>query len=593
MRLALLREIPEDRELRRQWNQLVERMEQPQIFFTYEWALAVQRAYLETLRPLIFLGYDDGDSLCGVAALAFPSSGDELSFLCATTGDYCDFVSLPEHRITFVDAVFSELKRLQHIRKITLTNLPADSSTVPAIRQSAKQKHQRSFARTAYQCAQISLEPLRRKNGEEPTLPRKKMLRRFLNAIAREGPVRLDHGRSWADVEPLLDQFILAHVARFLVAQRISNLARPERRKFLVELAKILSESGWIAVTRMMSREKAIAWNYGFQFHGTWFWYQPTFDNDLEKYSPGYCLLAKMIEEAAEDPSLSIIDLGLGAEEYKERFANQTRETLHFTLQESALGHVREMLRYYFATFIKASPRAEAAIRGLRTQLRRFRDRFRRQGAVQMLVWLAKRLGKQLWGRTEVFFYESSGSGLPEAGDLMLRSLDITQLASALIEHVEDDATLAYLLRSAQRLSSKQEFAKRCEGFALVDGAGRFLHFAWITDFDGFFLSELSAKVESPVSDSLLLFDCWTPAAVRGHGYYGHAIELIAKRQSSLGKRTWIFSAASNTSSVRGIEKAGFRRRYSLIRQRILWREKVRSNLQVSTSQVTEVSVRV
>ncbi len=586
MRLVLLREIPEDEDLRRKWNALVERVEQPQIFFTYEWALAVQRAYRETLRPLLFLAYDETNSLCGVAALATNSSGDQLSFLGATTGDYCDFVSLPEQRGAFVDAIFAELRKLG-IDRMVLTNLPSDSSTVRAIRQAGGRRRYWCFARTAYACAQISLGSLQRTSGEKPTLPRKKMLRRILNRMEREGPVRLDHGRSWQAVGPVLDQFMLAHVARFLVTQRISNLARPERRLFLSELAKLLSAPGWIVLTRMMSREKAIAWNYGFQFHGTWFWYQPTFDTDLEKYSPGFCLLAKIVEEAAENPALTVVDLGLGAEEYKERFANQTRETLHLTLQTTARGHFREMLRYRAATLVKASPRVEAGARWLRARMRVLTDHLRHQGAAETLAWLAKRLGERSWGQTEVFFYESCGSVLHDAGELKLRSLDLNQLAAAAIEHVDDDATLAYLLRSAQRLSSNDS-----EGFALVDGAGRFLHFAWTTAFEGFFLSELNTRVKSPSPDSLMLFDCWTPQAARGRGYYGHTIELIAEQQKALGKRPWIFSAASNTASIRGIEKAGFRRRYSLIRQKALWWQRVRGDSSVSGTPAAEVSAR-
>lgn len=586
MRLVLLREIPEDEDLRRKWNAVVERVEQPQIFLTYEWALAVQRAYRETLRPLLFLAYDETNSLCGVAALATNSSGDQLSFLGATTGDYCDFLSVPEQRGAFVDAVFAELRKLG-IDRMVLTNLPSDSSTVRAIRQAAGRRRYWCFARTAYVCAQISLGALPRRSGEKPALPRKKMLRRFLNAMGREGPVRLDHGRSWEGVGPVLDQFMLSHVARFLVTQHISNLARPERRLFLSELAKLLSAPGWIVLTRMMSREKAVAWNYGFQFHGTWFWYQPTFDTDLEKYSPGFCLLAKIVEEAAENPALTVIDLGLGAEEYKERFANQTRETLHLTLQTTARGHFREMLRYRAATLVKASPRVEAGARWLRARLRVLTDHLRQQGAAETLAWLAKLLGERSWGQTEVFFYESCGSVLHDSGELKLRSLDLNQLAAAAIEHVDDDATLAYLLRSAQRLSSNDS-----EGVALVDGAGRFLHFAWTTAFEGFLLSELNTRVKSPSPDSLMLFDCWTPKAARGRGYYGHTIELIAEQQKALGKRPWIFSTASNTASVRGIEKAGFRRRYSLIRQKALWWQRVRGDSSVSDTPAAEVSAR-
>src|ERR1700730_9783215 len=107
LRITLLREIPEDVRLRQQWNALVERVNQPQVFYTYEWSRAVQRAYRATLQPLLFLSYDEEESLCGVAALAIDVTGRSASFLCATTGDYCDFLSVPEEKKPFVARVFA------------------------------------------------------------------------------------------------------------------------------------------------------------------------------------------------------------------------------------------------------------------------------------------------------------------------------------------------------------------------------------------------------------------------------------------------------------------------------------------------------
>lgn len=365
LRLVLLKEIPEDENLRQQWNTLVERVERPQVFYTYEWSLAVQRAYHASLKPLLFLAYDDRKSLCGVAALAESVAGRKVSFLCATTGDYCDFLSLREHKAAFVAEVLSELRK-QGICDLTLTNLPADSGTAAMLQQLSEQNGYRCFTRTAYVCVQVSLSKLERRPGDNTlVLPGKKMVRRSLAAMGREQPVRLEHARSWDKVEPLLTQFMDAHVARFLATGRISNLASPERRRFLEELARLLGEHGWLALTRMMSGENVIAWNYGFQFQGSWFWYQPTFDCNLEKYSPGFCLLSKLIEEAANDPAMQTVDLGLGAEEYKERFANESRETLYVTLRTSAVQHALEILRYRLAETIKRSPRLEAIIRGI------------------------------------------------------------------------------------------------------------------------------------------------------------------------------------------------------------------------------------
>ena len=374
LRLVLLREIPEDAELRQQWNALVQRVNQSQVFYTYEWSLAVQRAYGATLLPLILLGYDERDCLCGVAALAGDPERKGVSFLCATTGDYCDFVGLPENKGTFVAGVLAELKKME-IGSITLTNLPADSDSIAVMQLAASENGYRCFARTAYVCAQVKLSGLERRPGEnKPVLPGKKMVRRSLNAMGREAPVRLDHARSEQEILSILPQFMQAHVARFQATGRVSNMERPERRLFLEELTKLLSQSGWVVLTRMMSGPRTLAWNYGFQFHGTWFWYQPTFDSDLEKYSPGFCLLAKLIEEAAENADFSTVDLGLGAEEYKERFANQTRETLYVTLRASRAQHVREILRYRAAEMIKAFPTLEAGVRTVFNRLRKLKS---------------------------------------------------------------------------------------------------------------------------------------------------------------------------------------------------------------------------
>jgi len=544
-------------------------VDQPQAFYTYEWSLAVQRAYHETLAALLFLGYE-GESLCGVAALATDSQGSQVSFLCATTGDYCDFVSAPESKAAFVSAVLTEL-RTQGFVRFTLTNLPADSTTLEVLEKSSKQHGYHFFARTAYECAQVCLSRLERQPaGKKLILPRARKLRRSLNAMEREAPVRFEHVRSWNAAESVIPKFAQAHVARFLATGRISNLARRDRRFFLQELAKLLSESGWLTITQLQSESNVYAWNYGFQFAGNWFWYQPTFDSSREKLSPGLCLLAKIVEEAAQDPAMKIVDLGLGAEEYKDIFANQTRKTLYVTLHASLTQHAREITRYYAASVVKASPQVERVIRAAQTKGENVIGRASGDGMWPALGWLTRRFRDFLWSSTEVFFFES-GTALPQANGTKLERLDLNRLATAVQQYVGDTSTCAYLIRSASRLKDDA-----VQGFGLIDGEGNWLHFAWVTGFDGFFLSELKEKVEAPSGDCVMLFDCWTPVAVRGRGYYGQTVGLIAKLMMDQGKRPWIFSADTNNASVRGLERAGFQRRYSLVRQHLLWWQRIK-----------------
>ena len=574
LRLVLLREIPEDENLRQQWNTLVERVDQPQVFYTYEWSLAVQRAYHASLRTLLFLAYDEGDALCGVTALAADVGGSRVSFLCATTGDYCDFLSLPEHKPAFVESVLTELRK-QGFDDLTLTNLPADSSTVAALRSASNQTGFRCFARTAYVCAQVSLGKLERRPGEKkPVLPGKKILRRSLNAMGREAPVRLDHARSWEQVRPILAEFMQAHVARFLATGRISNMVQCERRQFLEELAKLLSESGWLVLTRMMSGEKSLAWNYGFLFDGVWFWYQPTFDSDLEKYSPGFCLLAKLIEESASDPALTTVDLGLGAEEYKERFANQTRETLYVTLRSSLARHAREMLRYRAGEIIKSSPRLEEATRAAVMWVRGLRENVGRDGLAATFRQQVKHAVAFLWSEEEIVCFEWVGGVLTASSIAKLEPLALNQLASAASQFANDKATLAYLLRSASR--SRERSA---EGYGFVDAGGSFVGFGWVTAFDGFFLPESKAKADAASADCVMIFECVSLVSANSANNERcdpETISGIAGRMREQGKKPWTYGAASNVRLVQDLQKAGFQARYSLLRRRILGRQTIK-----------------
>lgn len=583
MHLVLLNEIPEDANLRQEWNGLVSHVPQPQVFYTYEWALAVNRAYKKTLPALLFLGYE-GDRLCGIVALASRPLSREASFLCATTADYCDFIAPLEHSQEFISLVLAELKT-QGFTSITLANLPGDSNSAVEIRGAAKESGYHLFARTGYLCAQVALDRIEREQ-DKPVFGRARKIRRSLNSMSREAPLRLDHERSWDAIEPVLQEFVEAHVARFLATGRISNLARNERRAFLYELAKLLSQCGWLTLTRLLRGETAVAWNYGFQFEHTWFWYQPTFRTEMEKYSPGLCLLAKIVEEAAAAPAMTTVDLGLGAEEYKEVFANQSRRTLYITLRASPAQHAREIVRYSAARSVKAYPRIENWVRTALAAWQRAGDRAHRDGMISILRWLGRRVRDFFWSRTEVFFFSRGNVLRTKPSAARLLHLDLKVLAAAAAQYADDQSTCTYLLRTA-RLARQND----TDGFALIDGAGKFLHFAWIAPFDGFYLSELNHRVHAPSTDCIMLFDCWTPPAFRGNGHYGAAVALIADSLLERGKRPWIFSAATNTASVRGLEKAGFQRRYSLITQRLFgWQTTVRQELKVNETIDEEVS---
>jgi CelD/BcsL family acetyltransferase involved in cellulose biosynthesis len=372
LRIVQHREIPEDPELHRQWNEVALQTERPQVFYTWEWALAVQAAYAASLKPLLLLGYE-GNRLIGVASLATDADGENPSFLAGATADYCDFLSAPQRRAEFIDAVFAELRKIK-AGSMTLANLPADSQTAATLQDAAGKHGFHVFARPAYLCAQVELSTGERRQELKTALAGKKKLRRYLREMERAGPVTFVHLQSRGELQAALPGFADAHVARFFATGRVSSLATPERRFFLEELTRRFDGNGVVTLSLLKIQDRPVAWNYGFKFHGSWFWYQPTFDSQHEENSPGYCLLSRIVIDACDMETMDVVDLGLGAEGYKERFGNSTRQTLYVTVTRSPVRHLREIVRYRAASALKRSPKVESIVRRVLSPFTRIRQ---------------------------------------------------------------------------------------------------------------------------------------------------------------------------------------------------------------------------
>jgi CelD/BcsL family acetyltransferase involved in cellulose biosynthesis len=559
VRLSWIRELPEDGKLREQWDALVLESEQPEVFLTWEWAAAVAQAYGSTLQPWIATAYE-GEDLVGVAALA-RSSTKEAVFLAGTTADYCDFVSRPAIRQEFVDQVLYDVNQAG-IRSVVLANLPADSATVAALNSNRLYK---SFLRTGYACGQVRFASEQEREWVTQSLLKKKKFRRSLDALDRLGPVTLRHDFGDGLPGSGLDEFYERHVARFLATGRLSNLVMKERRKFLSELARLLGERGWFDLMNLWAGDRLVGSNYGFQFQGSWFWYCPTIVNEFEDLSPGICLLAKVVEDAVHNPEVHLVDLGLGTEGYKERFANAERTTLHATLNRSTLVLLRARGRYHAATAIMTRPRLESLMRRAQQRVRLGKQHVRENGWISMLACAGQRLRRSLVSTDEVRLFQwqnSSASPLPHS---RLVSLSWEILSAAAIRYSEDNETLDYLLRSAQRFRSPAH-----AGFALLGEDDIAQQFAWVAPYQGFAVPQLGeVLLHAPSSESVMIFDCWTPREIEGHGLFVRTIEQLAARLSAVGKDVWIFSAA-DPALLAAFESSGFRMQSFLVKRKVL-----------------------
>jgi CelD/BcsL family acetyltransferase involved in cellulose biosynthesis len=565
VKVTVLEKIPEDPEIILAWNDLVFRMERPEVFFTHQWALAASRAFLDSLCPLTLLVYESG-RLGGVAAMATNrESPDTASFLTASTADYCDIVSEPETRGAVLAAVLEEMNK-RSVRDLVLANVPSESHTLRAITAVASSHGFHLHERPAYDCGVISLGDKEQRHDVLQSVVRKEREKRGLKKLGQLGPIQIAHLSTEQELEIGMESIFTAQISRFLATNRLSPLIRPQRRLFLIELGRLLTPAGWLKVSQLEVNGRPVAWNYGFRFFDSWFWYLPTFQVQYEESSPGSCLLRLLTEEACADPSVKRLDLGLGDEAYKERFSNAVFSTRYVQLSKSLPRHLANVGRNWLAASSKRFPVMEKQLRGSREWLRGLQSRVGKAGVFATATYALTRAKRSVVSEDEVAFFEAPQMKMSENESVTLSPLGWEHIASAAMNNAEDEQTLEYLVRCAQRLRQG-----RATGYFLQGRGTQPSHFLWVDLYDGFHLSEINSRLESSDPSAAIIFDCWTPVAQRGQGNYATAIRLAAAYLQKQQRQVWIFSAARNESSVRGILKAGFVYRFSLARSRTLF----------------------
>lgn len=566
MKATILDAVPVTPEIIDAWNGLVFKMERPEVFFTHQWALAASRAFSDSLRTLTFLVYES-NRLEGVAAMAINRElPDTAFFLAATTADYCDIVSVPDDRSPVLAAVLEEMNKAG-VQNLILANIPSESRTLQAIAGIARSHGFHIHERPAYDCRVISFGDEAQRRTILQSVMRKGHEKRGLKKLGELGPIQLTH-LSAEQLQMGLRSIFRAQISRFLATNRLSPLIRPDRRFFLRELGELLNSAGWLKVSQLEVNGQPVAWNYGFRFFECWFWYLPTFQVQHQEASPGSCLLRLLTEEACVDPTVKRLDSGIGDEAYKERFSNTIFSTRYVQLSKSMPRHLAALGRHRLARSSRRFPMMEQRLRAGRDWVVSVQGRMRKKGVAASAVYAMKKGKRSLLSEDEVSFFEArplniSKVNTSEKEHVTLLPLNWESIAEAAMSNADDEQTLEYLARCARRLRKGP-----ASGYFLQNKETPALHFLWVDSYNGFHLSEIDSRLESNDPSAVMIFDCWTPAAQRSKGNYATAIRMAAGYLQRQQKKVWIFSAAGNEPSIRGIAKAGFMYRFSMVRRR-------------------------
>lgn len=541
----LLVSAGEIRALAAEWRHLLALHPHPESFYDLAWTIAgLVDPHLNPLAPAVF---EDG-RLIGVLPLGLRQN--QLEFIGISFADYNDLLCIPERKTEILSLMLASLRQSSAAsswHRLMLVNVRDDSLLRQALCESGLRKQ--FWETRAYPCPYIDFS-----GGKDALIAKfiaKKSLVRHAKGLNCKGVVAFEVLRDYSAVIPYLERFCEQQVIRRAASGQPSHLRHEEPRRALAGLMCDLAAQGNLRFAVLTLNGDPAAFHFGFVYGRKYYWYKPSFQIDLWDDSPGEVLIRDLLISLRGEPSV-ILDFTIGNEAFKGRFTNGASNT--FILHHD-FGWRRHL--YPLAQRIRRClPRNHSILTAL---LRLKRLSVQTIRATWDLLTLAKHPSK--WPR---FFYtrrtvivfrapcESRPVSLPSDCKIV-----IDQFAH--LAHLVLQGKTPYNWNDIQKLFARLRAGDHVH---VLMEQERVAHIAWSG-----IRTEIQAEYELGTPRALklpephvLIYDCWTAPAERGRGIYSHMLWHICAYYAGQVAASTIFCTESNNSSIRGIEKAGFRR---------------------------------
>ena len=298
------------------WERVLATGESDVVFLTWHWL----SAWWETFGrgELLLIAAEREGAVVALAPL-FTEAG-MIYFVGSGGSDYLNFIG-DISDLEILDALLVEARRrVQHFIGFVFYHVPETSETGWRLRQAAERLGLKCFDEGSQLAPTLEMGADKNSAIEAAN---KKSLVRHERGFLRDGELKVEHLDAGEKILPQLDGFFEQHIGRWAATTSPSLFNDETQKRFYRQLARKAADTGWLRFTRLEWQGRAIAFHFGFCYHGNFLWYKPTFAIELAERSPGEVLLRQLLLKAM-DEAAHTFDFGLGDEAFKSRFATQT-----------------------------------------------------------------------------------------------------------------------------------------------------------------------------------------------------------------------------------------------------------------------------
>ena len=299
------------------WNELLINNPENNIFMTFQW----QKVWWEIFGrgKLLLIVAQQEDKIIAIAPLF--EDGQMIFFAGSGGSDYLDFIGNIDEPDLLDGILNMAIEQVSGFLGFRFYHVLENSKTKCNLKKVAQKKEWNFYEEGELPAPILAIKEFPEK-AEQAI--RKKSLVRHEAWFAKNGILKVEHFQRSEEILPHLTEFFDQHKNRWAQTNFPSLFHDSKQQLFYRRLCETLSHTEWLRFTRVVWQDNSIAFHLGFNFRGNFLWYKPSFNISMAKRSPGEVLLRQLILKALDEQAITF-DFGIGDEEFKKRFATNTR----------------------------------------------------------------------------------------------------------------------------------------------------------------------------------------------------------------------------------------------------------------------------
>ncbi len=324
--------VDEIRDYRNRWNSIVREMASPTIFLTWEWITTWINHFGPRYRLLV-LFIRDACGLLAILPFAQRRMRTEDGVFVTRTISFCGSQELyPDHLdiicgneglvddcITAAMAFLATRHRNWDV--LDLSFLAGEGNLSRWLKQNGHRLRMITGANILSPCLSLDTDY----ETFMGSMGRKKRynLRREQIMLLERQEAKLERIRAAGELEIALDALFGLHRLRARDKDIVSSFDDETIHSFHIELARLFLELGWLRFYLLQRNERTIAAAYGFDYEGTYSFYQTGLDPAWKQFSPGKVLIGSLLEELFGEEKVREFDFLGGNDGYKRFWTKQ------------------------------------------------------------------------------------------------------------------------------------------------------------------------------------------------------------------------------------------------------------------------------